>query len=319
MDTKLVMNTLMDYDAQRTDIIVNMNDMICNIKEGHIRIDVNGHLYDYGITRWGVGQLSTQLDIPARYIHKCPPELAAHNINYWIGKTKRRQVKLCLKVGKTQLIIGMVTLRYTEYQNIEFIHDIVGALSDIKYSISDMSLNDVCMDISITLPDYVSDMGIGLHLRNSEVGYAAASVTTVLYGHGIYIPVDSFLDGSCSRMIHLRKSHDEFKESINKIIDTISYKWKNIINLYIQSQDHAITIKEVRELIKEFNLPHSIIDNKVGLEIFSDKADVNQRIILKDIIDGLNEEANKLKYPSRWEIQKVGGVVLGRLTEAVLW
>lgn len=321
MDAKSVMNTLLDYDAHRTDTIVDIHDMVCNITDNHIKIHIDQHIFDYGITRWGIGQLSTLLDIPARYIHKCPPELASYNLNYWIGKTKRRQVKLCLKTGGNQLIIGIVTPRYTEYQNIEFFEDIVAALSDIRYSISDISLNDICIDISISLSDYINDkdMGIGLHLRNSEVGYAAASVTTILYGNGIYIPIDTFLESSCTKMIHLKKDHDEFKESMNKIIDNISYKWKNIINLYIQSQDHAITIKEVRDLIKEFNLPHSIVDNKVGLEIFSDKADMNQRMVLKDIIDGLNEEANKLEYPRKWEIQKVGGVVLGRLTDAVLW
>lgn len=326
MKNKLV-EELMNYDAHRIDTVVQLKSVRCYPRDdGHLGINageeqgITAGSY-YGITRWAVGQLATRLELPGGYINKCPAFLASYNLNYWIGEVNKVLVKLCIKTCASPLIIGLVTTKYHEYQNIEFYEDITRSLDAIEYTIPGYNLSDVCLDVSVGLPEYIDNhgYGVGMHLRNSEVGYASASISTILYGPGIYIPLDSFIKGSSSTMIHLRKDHEGFKSSIHDLITNIAYKWQDIINVYIQSANHAITILDVRNLITEHRLPKAILDNKLGIEVFSKTTSEDKEVVLKDIIDAINEEAGKIKYPRKWDIQKIGGTVLGELTEALLW
>ncbi|MBA3013086.1 MAG: DUF945 domain-containing protein [Desulfobacula sp.] len=122
--------------------------------------------------------ISNRLGIPYQYLQKCPKEIQAENLNYWIEKEKNTQLFFRFDGDDVRAIF---TPRYVPVDNFEVFErlDSMGFKPETKVQ---CSLDDEFMSLSI--PDGPKSFDIngdkfipGISISNSEVGLASLSIS----------------------------------------------------------------------------------------------------------------------------------------------
>ncbi len=123
--------------------------------------------------------ISARLGVPYAYLQKCPQEIQADNLNYWISKVERE--KLFFRFDASA-IRAVFTERYIPIDNFEIMErlDFMGYKPDTQVQ---CSLDDEFMSLSI--PDGKQAFSIngdkfkpGISISNSEVGLASCSISS---------------------------------------------------------------------------------------------------------------------------------------------
>jgi len=125
--------------------------------------------------------IAWRLGIPFNYLHKCPPELQAEQMNHWIKSEKRDQLFIRFDGEEVRAIF---TARYKPVDNFE----VLARLDDMGYGPDTQvqcHLDEEFMLLSI--PDGKRSFKIngdkmtpGLSISNSEVGLASLSVSAFI-------------------------------------------------------------------------------------------------------------------------------------------
>jgi len=325
------MNDVLVFDGQRSDLKVDRKDTRINGGAGTLRVAPN-HLFTYSATNWALSQLAKQLDIPWSYMRRCPAELGAHNFNHWLRSAKAKEIKLCMRGQK---VIGIVSNRFHAYPIKAFLHDAVGACADIESSVVDYHLNDECLDLKVTFPDLTMwsstaprrKIGMGIHLRNSEVGYSAALATATihdyLHGYGLNIGNERILKCSFARMVHVagesngKDKTDKFVRGVASLIESIKNNYKRILDLYMTTSNYTITVKDIRSMVKEFGLAKKILQGKMGIDIFAEETVDDTTVNMRAFLDCIAKGAAELSYPHRLDVERIGGAILGRMANLI--
>ena len=121
--------------------------------------------------------MATRLGIPLQYLSKCPGEVQAYNLNYWINQEKNQDLFFRFDGDDVRAIF---TPRYRPMDNIEVMEklDHLGYKADTKVQ--------SCLDaefMSLSFPDssktfYINGDRItpGLSISNSEVGLSSLRI-----------------------------------------------------------------------------------------------------------------------------------------------
>jgi len=338
MTTAELQSRLVSWDNKRGKVTVKRSSMKV--------VDVNGRIYLgnsgddtnenlCGITRWALGQLCNSLTIPASYINRCPAHLACTNINYWVPK-RSGNAKLCLldSTDVEHVVIGIVSDHYVEYSNRSFYSDIASTLDDlsIRYELDHAQITPECFDGTIRIPSFSVESSyaapdssssdtrktieMGLHFRNSEVGYSSALVTTCIVDRFKNYTIPLVSNSSVktgARMIHVGRSSDKFAEDIAVLIGILGDNYSNILGKFEKSGKYTITIANVKDLVAEYKLNKNVLDDRLGYELF--EADDDSRVRLLDVIEGIATVASQKKYPARWDMELIAGSVLQRFED----
>jgi hypothetical protein len=125
--------------------------------------------------------ISNRLGIPYNYLQKCPQEIQAENLNYWIEKEKNDQLFFRFDGDDVR---ALFTPRYVPVDNFEALErlDSMGYKPETKVQ---CSLDPEFMSLSI--PDGARSFDIngdkftpGISISNSEVGLASLSISAYI-------------------------------------------------------------------------------------------------------------------------------------------
>ncbi|MFH2001962.1 MAG: DUF932 domain-containing protein [Planctomycetota bacterium] len=175
-----VINTVHEQSAGHYDESVPVRDMRFASLE---RMDIAGQ--SFGVLPSAQRLLSNRLKVPYSYLSRCPQELQAENLNYWIEREARnRQSFFCRFDG--QALRAVFTERYTAIDHMEVLTKM------LEYGFDPASEIQLSLDASMMLlkvPEYARAFHLaekdkivpGIAIGNSEVGILSLSIEAFYY------------------------------------------------------------------------------------------------------------------------------------------
>ncbi|MFS0921519.1 DUF932 domain-containing protein [Brevibacillus sp. 179-C 1.1 NHS] len=149
-------------------------------------------------TEWAENQMYQKLELPARFMRRCPSDLRATNFNYfaerlpgeeeWLLRTYRSRSE---QLGP--MIRGALSKDYSRFDDDQFlgmIESMIGTEED--HRISYWYRDERGMHLRIVFPDLTRNIGrtlegrpdvhmVGVHLSNSEVGARSVTIQPMVY------------------------------------------------------------------------------------------------------------------------------------------
>ena len=166
--------------------------------------------------------IANRLRIPQSYLSRCPEDLQAENLNYWIEKEhKNRETFFCRFSGSK--LRGVFTERYTALDHMEILTKMLDYGFDPACEVH-YSLDESLMVLKV--PEYGRMFGLsekdkivpGISIANSEVGILALSIEAFFYrlvcSNGLIATTSVG-----SRFKHVsRKGLDEFPQVLSDVV-----------------------------------------------------------------------------------------------------
>jgi hypothetical protein len=175
-----VINIVNEKSANHYDQAVAVNDMrFSSLKQ----IDISGQ--SFKVLTSAQLLLANRLRVPYSYLSRCPEDLQAENLNYWISQERRNRQNLFCRFDGNRLR-AVFTERYTPIDNIEVLHK----MSDYGFNLDQkiqFSMNEEMMLVKV--PEYNRSFLLaendriipGISIANSEVGILALSIEAFYY------------------------------------------------------------------------------------------------------------------------------------------
>jgi len=175
-----VISRVHEQSAGHFDEIIAVRDMRFDSLE---RMTIAGQ--SFGVLPSGQRLLANRLRMPFSYLVRCPAELQAQNLNYWIEREARiRQSLFCRFAGND--VRAVFTERYTAIDNMEVLTKM------LEYGFSPSMEIQLALDsemMILKVPEYDRQFSIfgddkivpGISIANSEVGLLALSIEAFYY------------------------------------------------------------------------------------------------------------------------------------------
>jgi hypothetical protein len=254
--------------------------------------------------------IAWRLGIPYNYLAKCPQELQAEQMNFWIRQEKRAQLFFRFD-GEEQEVRAVFSTRYRPTDNFEILArlDEMGYTPDTKVQ---CSLDGEFMLLSI--PDGRRQFKIngdkimpGLALSNSEVGLASLSVSAFLLRLVCTNGLVAKTEISASYRHVSTKILTELPQVFQKVADGLG-KQKDRLKLSLESPvaDPLATIERFNRQFQLGEREKAAVEWAYPQEAGETMFAVVNTYTRAAAMDGLPAE-------SSFRLQKVGGEVLGML------
>jgi hypothetical protein len=166
---------------------------------------------------------ANRLRIPHAYLARCPEELQAQNLNYWLEQEQKHRESLFCRFDGPRLR-GVFTEKYTAIDHGEILNKMIEHDFPLTAEVH-CSLDETLMVLKV--PDYNRTFGNnngdrivpGISIGNSEVGILALTIEAYFYrlvcANGLIAKT-----AVASRFKHIsRKALDEFPYVLGQVVD----------------------------------------------------------------------------------------------------
>jgi len=208
--------------------------------------------------------LSNRLRVPYSYLSRCPEDLQAHNLNFWIEKeSQSRDTFFCRFNGDT--LRAVFTERYQPLDNMEILAQLIqlgfGSNLQVQYSL------DHGMFL-LKIPEYDKAFGVnsgegpldeivpGIAFANSEVGLLAFSIESFFYRLVCTNGLISVAKARTSRFKHISsRGLENFPATLAMVMDGSA---RNQIEFKLSRESHVDDpISSIESFSRRFGLSHS--------------------------------------------------------------
>jgi hypothetical protein len=252
--------------------------------------------------------ITWRLGIPYQYLRKCPPEIQALNLNYWIEHEKNDQLFFRFDGREVRAIF---TPKYKPVDNFE----VMTRLDDMGYGPDTQvqcTLDPEFMSLSILDGKKTFDINgdkfrPGISISNSEVGLASLSIAAFILRLVCTNGLVSKTEISASYRHVSTKILDEFPATMEKVSYELGAQ-KHKIGMSMDSKvDNPL--KTIESFNRQFNLNQPQRDavewawpQEVGDNMFAVVNTYTRAAQFKD-----------LSAENSYQLQRVGGNILGML------
>ena len=250
---------------------------------------------------------ANRLRVPHAYLVRCPGDLQANNLNYWLGQeSKQRDTLFCRFDG--QQLRAAFTDRYKCLDNI----DIVQRMTEFGFSAETevhVNLNSELMVLKV--PDYTRMFGFngdriapGISVSNSEVGIQAFSIEAYFYR---LVCTNGLISKTAvaSRFRHVSlKALEEFNDIIRQVIYESHYNQERLaLSTETRVDDPLATIGSFS---RQFQL------NKREAEAVERAYSYEQGFSMYQVINAFTRAAQdrQLNGEESHKLERVGGDIL---------
>jgi len=303
------------------DKIQNVISMVHEMSENYYdeTIGVNDMEFESLTSMWISGSrfmvlpsaqrlLANKLGVPFSYLNRCPANLQAKNLNYWIRReAEKRDTFFCrFDGGKLRAVF---TNKYTAIDNMEILSRMLESgfspNREVHYSIDDelliMKVPDYSRSFEIEADDRIVP---GISIANSEVGILAFTIEAYFYrlicSNGL-ISMASVQ----SKFKHVsRKALTQFPSLLDGIVkESRITQEKFVISIESRVEDPISTI---RSFAKQFHI------NRKELEIVEQAWEIEQGYTMWSIINAFTSAAklSTLTAEQSYKLEKTAGMIL---------
>ena len=252
--------------------------------------------------------LANKLRVPYSYLCRCPGELQAKNLNYWIRReAEKRDTFFCRFDGAK--LRAVFTSRYTAIDNMEILSKMLESgfspNREVHYSIDDelliMKVPDYSRSFEIEADDRIVP---GISIANSEVGILAFTIEAYFYrlvcSNGL-ISMTSVQ----SKFKHIsRKALTQFPSLLDGIVkESRITQEKFTISIESRVEDPISTI---RSFAKQFHI------NRKELETVEHAWEFDPGYTMWHVVNAFTSAAREpsLTAEQAYKLEKVGGMIL---------
>jgi len=249
--------------------------------------------------------IANRLLIPIQYLRKCPADVQAYNMNYWIAHEKNEELFFRFDGNEVRAIF---TPRYTPVDNFEAIErlDAMGYGPETQVQ---CHLDAEFMSLNILEGNQSFDINgdkfrPGISLGNSEVGLASLSISCFVMRIICQNGLISQTSVSASYRHVSRKILNNFPEVMNRVGTELG-KQKDQFRISMESHvdDPLMTIESFN---RQFNLN---IQEREAVEWGHTMEPGNTMFsVINAYTAGAKHE--KLPVESVYKLQKTGGIIL---------
>jgi len=170
--------------------------------------------------------LANRLRTPFSYLDRCPAELQAQNLNYWLEQERKdRNTFFCRFNGERQ-VRAVFTDRYTAIDNREILSKMIelrfGPEQEVQYMLDDgmmvVKVPEYGRSFEVALKDAIVP---GISIGNSEIGFLSFCIECFflrcICTNGMVVPVSI----GQSRFKHIsRKAFEALPETIRQVAES---------------------------------------------------------------------------------------------------
>jgi len=249
--------------------------------------------------------ISNRLGIPYQYLKKCPEDIQAGNLNYWIDHEKNSELFFRFDEDDVRAIF---TTKYVPVDNFEVLFklDSIGYKPETKVQ---CSLDPEFMNLSI--PDGKKSFDIdgdkftpGISISNSEVGLASLSISAFV----LRLICTNGLISKTQESSSYRHVSTKILEEFPDVLERVSLELGNKKDLFKLSMDSPVDNPEgtMMNFNRQFQL-NKIEQEAVDWGYYQDVGDT-----MFHIINGYTKGAQykDLSAESSFKLQKTGGNIL---------
>ena len=251
---------------------------------------------------------ANRLRVPYSYLSRCPKELQARNLNYWIEQEKeRRETLFCRFDGNS--LRAVFTDRYTAIDHMEILSRMVeygfNPEVEVHYSL-DQEL------LILKVPDFTRTFGFGdndrivpgISIANSEVGILAFSIEAYFYRlvccNGLVSKTSV-----ASKFKHVsRKALEEFPHILQQVV----YESENSQSRFEISIQNRVDnpLSTIGTFNRQFNI------TKKEAEAIEHAWEIEPGMTMFHVLNAYTRAAQDTSLTSEesYKLERVGGLIL---------
>jgi hypothetical protein len=170
--------------------------------------------------------LANRLGVPFSYLDRCPTELQAENLNYWLEQERKERNTFFCRFNGLRQVRAVFTDRYTAIDNTEILEKMVELNfrpeQEVQYMLDDgmmvVKVPDYGKSFNVVLKDTVAP---GISIGNSEIGFLSFCIESfylrLICTNGMVVPVSV----GQSRFKHIsRKAFEHLPETIRQVAES---------------------------------------------------------------------------------------------------
>jgi hypothetical protein len=280
----------------------------------------DGEVRSYDLSRYSLGQLSSKIGVPARYIEKCVSsgriELAQDNVNSWL-EDFNKNLFIREYAGR---IRGVLSDRYSVCDTPDILKVVDDAVDLNNYKIKGSYLNEERFHLRLVgrnmLPIDGEDLFAGLFIDSSDVG---RSILTVKFGIYKQVCTNGLViaraGGTLFEQKHIGITAEEFHAGLSKslsVIDELTEHAVEFVKLAktqgtgynLKSLDEKEMEKFIRQIRQTTTLPEASAEKVITL--MQTKYDDTKW----GLINGITEVAQDFTLERRLDLERIAGNLL---------
>ena len=331
-DIKEVVQKINNDVQYKKDYIVTLNALQINKSEKVFpNIQVTDSPTQYNLTDHSLNQLCGRLEIGTNYINKCLPvsqDLVAHNLNFWINKTKSRELMIrTFEQNYSKLCRAIMSNRYKRIDNDVVANHSLNKLMDMNADLKYSHYDRDTLNITAVLPKLEGEVEKddivqgGITITNSEVGGGSLIIQPFIYRlvctNGMVAPryLNRFYAKHVGKVIINPEKDEQWITIINKMQEQIELVsnpelFQENLQKLKDATEKKVTSHEIVQLTKR----HGVSDSERAqiferLKHYVGDTFSTSKYELANAITNIANDEEKSDKRSR-QLQEIGGLII---------
>jgi len=310
--------TALEIESLSTDYNVskaNNENVRFNDLAGLTFISDDKQVRNFEMSRYALGQLSSKIGVPARYIEKCVQsgriELAQDNVNSWLEDFNKN---LFIREYNGR-IRGILSDKYSVCDTPEILKVIDDAVDLSKYRIKGSFLNEERLHIRLVgkemLPIDGEDLFAGLFVDSSDVG---RNILTVKFGIYKQVCTNGLViakaGGTLFEQKHIGISSEEFHQGLVASLNNIDLLTEHAVEWVEEAKKHKYNMSSFDngEFIARIRQQTNLSEESASkvIDLMQSKYELNKW----GLINGITEVAQDFTLERRLDLERIAGNLL---------
>lgn len=262
--------------------------------------------------------LANRLGVPYTYLARCPRNLQAENLNYWIEQERQnRETFFCRFAGDK--LRAVFTKRYKPLDNMEVLAQMIqhgfNPSAEVQYSLDEsmmiVKVPEWGKAFTVASGSRIRDEIIpGLSFANSEVGMLSVCIEAYFYRLICTNGLIAKMSSSTSRFKHIStKLLDNFPETLVHVIADSKQRQRQFL---LSTERSVINPTETIETFsKQFGL--SQVETEIVRQSFYLESGATMFHIINAFTSGAQDPG--LSTAESYKLERTGGQILGLIKQ----
>jgi hypothetical protein len=254
--------------------------------------------------------LANRLGVPFSYLDRCPTELQAENLNYWLEQERKERESFFLRFNGQRQVRAAFTTRFEPIDNYEILLKMIDLgfqpEQEVMHRIDDgmmvVKVPEYARSFEVALKDNVVP---GLSISNSEIGFLSFCIECfylrLVCTNGMVVPVSV----GQSRFKHIsRKAFEALPETIRQVAESSNRQQAQMV-ISVNTPVHN-PIQTIESFNKRFGL--TLAEGEMVKASFAQEPDQTMWNVIQAYTG--SARAPELTVEAAYRLERTGGQIL---------
>ena len=244
------------YDESKYDFKVKPSDS--GFRDGLFVVKGDMGNTPYTVEDSALGQIANNLDIPIKYLKKCPSQLQDTNLNHWLWSQRgqyRKDRPLFVRTHEDR-VRAFLSEAYAPISNTEILQIVHEFTDDIDYKLLRPNIDRDSMFLRVVVRDNVGNgnYGFGFYTHNGETGNRTVMISPFIMRTSC--TNSTVWEKESLKLRHAWHSPAYLRASIKEYIGKALHKSMEMVEMAVQAETEEIpNIKDVlKSIVKKYKL-----------------------------------------------------------------